>query len=328
MKYKDYYQALGVKRDASDEDIKQAYRKLARKFHPDVSRDPKGEEKFKDVAEAYATLKDPEKRREYDSLGQRRNGEDFAPPPQWQQQYGAGAAAFDDVDLSDLFAAFAGGSRARAHAGPQARSRTGSHRSSQRSAQRGQDYEVVTPVTLEQVYRGSETEVRIDLPETDALGLPHRVPRVFRVMVPAGAADGQRLRLAGKGGAGQHGGKHGDLYIVLALQPHPLYRIDGRDLYFDLPLAPWEAALGAVVHAPTPAGKVELTIAPGTSSGQRLRLARRGLPAADGSAGDLYAVAQIVVPKKLTDGERALYAQMPAVSGFNPRKHFDGAARI
>jgi curved DNA-binding protein len=314
MKYKDYYQALGVSRDVSDGDIKQAYRKLARKFHPDVTRDPQGEEKFKEVAEAYATLKDPEKRREYDRLGQRRNGEEFSPPPDWQSKYGAGATGFDNVDLSDLFAAFTQGP-ARSH-GPR-RTQT-----AHRSQQRGQDYEVVAPVTLEQVYRGSETDIRIDLPAVDRPGQLTDAPRVFRIMIPAGAADGQRLRLAGKGGPGRHGGKPGDLYVVLALQPHPLYRIDGRDLYLDLPLAPWEAALGAVVQAPTPAGKVALTITPGTSSGQRLRLTGRGLPAADGATGDLYAVVQIVVPKKLTDIERTLYAQMPAASGFDPRKHF------
>lgn len=318
MKYKDYYQALGLGRDASDDDIKQAYRKLARKYHPDVSRDPKGEEKFKEIAEAYATLKDPDKRREYDNLGQRRNGEDFSPPPHWQHQYGGPASPFDDMDLSDLFAAFSGG-RSREHG--QFRGRGAAHR----GAQRGQDYEVAAPVTLEQLYRSNEIDVRVDLPDADEHGLPRHEPRLFRVRIPPGATDGQRLRLAGKGGPGRHGGKRGDLYVVLAVQPHPLFRIDGRDLYLDLPLAPWEAALGAVVQAPTPGGKVELTIAPGTSSGQRLRLARRGLPTADGGHGDLYVVAQIVVPKKLSEGERLLYAQMPAASGFNPRRHFSTA---
>ena len=323
MKYKDYYQALGVNRGASDEDLKQAYRKLARKYHPDVSHDPKGEEKFKEIAEAYATLRDPAKRSEYDRLGVRRHGEDFAPPPHWphQQQYQHrnDSGAYDDIDLSDLFAAFTG-RRGRGHGHGHGPGRA--HASVHRAAQRGQDYEVIAPVTLEQIYRGAETDVRIDLPAVDLHGMPNHVPRVYRIMVPPGAANGQRLRLAGKGGPGRHGGKPGDVYVVLALQPHHLYRLEGRDLYLDLPLAPWEAALGAGVQAPTPAGQVDLTIAPGTSSGQRLRLARRGLPGADGSSGDLYAVAQIVVPKKLTDAERALYAQMPAVSVFNPRKHF------
>lgn len=324
MKYKDYYQALGVGRNASEEELRQAYRKLARKFHPDVSRDPKGEEKFKEVAEAYATLKDPARRSEYDRLGLRRHDEDIVPPPHrpqqhqhnHQHQHHHDMGSLDDLDLSDLFFAFTG-RRGRSHGPGRAHA----------SAQRGQDYEIIAPVTLEQVYRGDETDVRIDLPAVDAQGQPNHVPRIFRIMIPTGAAHGQRLRMAGKGGPGRHGGKPGDVYVVLALQAHPLYRLDGRDLYLDLPLAPWEAALGAVVQAPTPAGKVELTIAPGTSSGQRLRLARRGLPAADGSSGDLYAVAQIVVPKKLTEAERALYAQMPAASGFNPRKHFDTAVR-
>jgi curved DNA-binding protein len=312
MKYKDYYKALGLERTASTEDVKKAYRKLAHQYHPDVSKDPQGEEKFKEIAEAYATLKNPEKREEYDNLGKHPAGESFTPPPQWQQQYGAGAAAFDDVDLSDLLNAFrSGGRQGRAHANP---------------ARPGEDYTVTVPVSLENIHHGGATDVALELPEYDAHGLPHRVPRTFRVTIPKGAAQGQRLRLAGKGGPGIHGGKPGDLYIVLAIAPHPLYRVSGRDLYLDLALAPWEAVLGAAVEIPTLDGNVELDIKPGTCGGQHLRLTRRGLRASDGSVGNLYAVVQIAVPATVGKQERELYAQLAAASDFAPRAHFKKGA--
>ncbi len=315
MKFKDYYEALGVARDASDADIKKAYRKLAHKYHPDVSKDPDGEEKFKSVAEAYATLKDPEKRAAYDQLGRHRAGEDFVPPRDWQQHYahqpfgngGAGGAHFEDIDLSDLFAAFAshdGGGRARPRA---------------RAARPGQDFEVSAPVTLEQIHAGAEIDIELSLPETGADGMPHRVAKTFRVKIPKGAEDGQRLRLAGKGGAGTKGGGNGDLYIVLALQPHPLYRLTGRDLYLDLPLAPWEAVLGASVEVPTLAGIVEMNIPAGTSAGRKLRLARRGLPSAKGEPGDLYAIVRIEVPASPSARERELYGELQKASSFEPR---------
>lgn len=308
MKFKDYYQALGVERSATQAQIKQAYRKLAHQFHPDISKDPEGEKKFKEVGEAYATLKDPEKRAAYDNLGKHPAGEKFRPPPDWQQQYNTQESGFDDVDLADLFAAFG-------------RTRPGG-RTRQQPPLAGQDFEVAAPVTLEQIYSGADIEVRAELPEYDANGLAHRVPRTFRITVPKGATDGQRLRLAGKGGHGLHGGRSGDLYVALALQPHPLYRISGRDLYIDVPLAPWEAVLGAEVKLPTLGGTVELSIQPGTGAGQKLRLAKRGLASADGSVGALYAVVRIEVPQRVSPDERQLFEQLAAKSTFNPRKHF------
>ena len=307
MKFKDYYQALGVERGASAADIKKAYRKLAHKYHPDVSKDPAAEERFKEIAEAYATLRDDDKRAEYDQLGRRAPGENFQPPPEWQQQFHQSSGmGFDDVDLADLLAAMAAGRHgARAGGGLK---------------KTGQDYEVKAEVTLEQIYARAEIDVSVALPEYDAQGLAHRVPRTFRVRVPQGLQNGQRLRLAGKGGPGSHGGKNGDLYVMLVIRPHPDYRIVGNDLYTDLPLTPWEAVLGGTVQVPTLGGVVELTVPAGTMAARRFRLARRGLPGADGQHGDLYAVVRIEVPKTLDAEERKLFQQLAAHSRFNPRR--------
>jgi curved DNA-binding protein len=320
MKFIDYYKVLGLERSASLTDIKQAYRKLAHQFHPDVSKDPKGEEKFKAIAEAYATLKDPEKRAEYDKLGTHRSGEEFVPPQDWQDQFDPSGAAFSDVDLADLLAAF---TASRKGSGQGAGRAQGSHP----RPRDGEDYEVPVTVTLEQVYAGAETEVSVRLPEYDQHGLPHRVPRTFKVRIPKGAADGQRLRLAGKGGQGSNGGKHGDLYIAITLQPHPWYRVKGRDLYLELPLAPWEAVLGATVQVPTLGGMVELKVAAGTTAARQLRLTKRGLPHAKGEPGDLFAVVQIVVPAAPGAAERQLFAQLAADSTFKPRAHFTQGAQ-
>jgi curved DNA-binding protein len=314
MKFKDYYQTLGVERGASDADIKKAYRKLAHKYHPDISKDPEGEEKFKEIAEAYATLKDPGKRAEYDNLGRHRPGEEFTPPPEWGQQFGGDNQFYDDVDLADILSAFRNaGHGERRHAG--------------QFPMPGQDYEVTAQVTLEQIYHGGEIELRVDLPDYDTNGLLHRVPRTFRINLPKGAADGQRLRLPGKGGQGMNGGKPGDLYVALTLAPHPLFHVDGRDLSIDLPLAPWEAVLGAKVRIPTLGGNVELSIQPGTGAGRKLRLAKRGLPTADGGAGDLFAVVRIEVPAVTTAHERDLFEQLSQSSTFDPRRHFTEATK-
>jgi curved DNA-binding protein len=308
MKFKDYYKTLGLERNATAADVKKAYRKLAHEYHPDVSKDPQGEEKFKQIAEAYATLKDPEKRAEYDRLGTHRPGESFRPPPEWEQQFGGDAHTFDDVDLADILSAFTSGGR-----------RGGAR--SERFQMRGQDYEVTARVPLEQVYRGGEIDVSVELPEVDAHGLLHRALRTFRINVPKGATSGQRLRLTGKGGPGINGGKPGDLYVVLELEPHPIYRVKGRDLQMDLPLAPWEAVLGAKVKLPTLGGTVEMTIPPGTTAGRKLRLPKRGLPAPGGDAGDLFVTVRIEVPKTVSTRERELLEQLAAASSFNPRAH-------
>jgi len=295
MKYKDYYKILGLQRGASEEDIKKAYRKLARKYHPDVSKEPNAKEKFQEVSEAYETLRDKEKRAAYDSLGSFRPGQDFRPPPDWFDRFGAGRHEdLRGVDLSELFESMGIFGRAGRR---------------QRGAYPGEDYEVPVRLTLEEAYHGAERSVQLD-------------GRSFTARIPRGATDGQRLRLRGKGGPGVSGGPAGDLYLQIALDPHPLYRASGHDLEIELPLAPWEAALGAQVEVPTLEGRVTMKVPPGSRAGQKLRLAGKGLPRPGGGAGDLYVVLTIAVPATLTEREKALYEELRQASGFDPRARF------
>jgi curved DNA-binding protein len=315
MKYKDYYAILGVKRDASADDVKKAYRKLAQKHHPDVSKEKGAEEKFKEVAEAYQTLKDPEKRAAYDQLGSGyQPGQEFRPPPGWEQQFGergAGNFSFDDLDLSDLFESLSG----RARRGARARADMPIP---------GADYEVTVHLSLEDAYRGTELDLNLGVPEYDGEGGVRHAQKTIKARIPKGATDGQRLRLRGQGGKGVNGGRDGDIYLNIALHPHPLFRPSGHDLYLDLPLAPWEAALGATVEVPTLDGAVNLKVPPGTAAGRKLRLAKKGMPKPGGGEGDLYAIVQIVNPTVLSDRERELFKQLAEVSRFDPRGHFAG----
>ncbi|HEX6549168.1 MAG TPA: DnaJ C-terminal domain-containing protein [Gammaproteobacteria bacterium] len=302
MKYKDYYDALGVKRDASDAEIKAAYRKLARKFHPDVSKEKDAEAHFKEIAEAYQTLKDKEKRAAYDQLGQQQPGQDFRPPPDWQQRYGDTHFSFEDIDLADLFAGMHGAG----------------HRRSMRVA--GEDYDVPVEITLQQAFHGTDVALNLSIPEFDASGRMRRVPHTVKAHIPKGATTGQRLRVPGKGGKGLNGGRDGDLYLDITLQPHPVFRVSGHDLYMDLPLAPWEAVLGASVEVPTPAGAVRLKVPPGTRAGQQFRLSGKGLPKPHDGAGNLIAMVQIAVPDHASDKEQALYRQLAEAAVFDARK--------
>ena len=329
MKFKDYYETLGVARDASADEIKKAFKKLAHKYHPDISKDPDGEEKFKAVNEAYKTLKDPELRKAYDQLGRHNPGDNFQPPPGWEQYAqgsggmgggfgGAGfdPSAFEGVDLSDLFAQMG---RGRAHAG---RAGAGAHAGGQSFKAPGQDFEVTAHISLDEAAKGTMIALNLDMPEYDAQGRLHRVPQVFKARIPKGATDGQKMRLPGKGGKGFNGGPNGDLYLNIALHPHPLFRADGHDLFLDLPVTPWEAALGAEIDVPTLDGDVRMKIPAGTPAGRKLRLGGRGLPKPKEGQGDLYVIVQVATPTELNDAEKALYQQLAEASTFNPRGHF------
>ena len=300
MKYVDYYAALGIARDANLDQIKKAYRKLARQYHPDVSKAPDAEARFKEAAEAYATLKDPEKRAAYDQLGQQREGADISPPPQWQQKYERGFSEFEDMDLADLLAAMG---RGRAKAGPV----------------RGHDIEDTVHISLLEAHRGTTLHLNLN---------DQGIERTLEVKIPPGMREGQKLRLQGQGGKGQRGGADGDIYLHIAFKAHPLFRVDRQDLYFDLALSPWEAALGAEVTVPTLDGDVLLSVPPGTRSGRKLRLRGRGLahgPGADAHRGDLYALVHIDVPTTLSERERELFQALAKESVFAPREHLQGA---
>ena len=313
MKFKDYYEILGVARTATSDDIKKAYRKLAHQYHPDISKDPAGEAKFKEVGEAYATLKDKEKRSAYDDLGRHSAGEDFRPPPNWagkQASQGGQAFSFDDIDLADLFASFSKGQR---HTQQQA----------QQQPMPGQDFELATQISLEDAFHGTTLDLSFSVPEYDTQGQLKRVPHTFKVRIPKGLTNGQKMLLRGKGGKGFHGGKDGNLYLNISFMPHQLFRALDHDLYIDVPLTPWEAALGATVKVPTMDGAVNLKVPAGVKSGQKMRISKRGLPKHNQEHGDLFAVTQIAVPTNLSDKERELFHALAGASTFNPRENFD-----
>jgi curved DNA-binding protein len=307
VEFKDYYKVMGVARDATEAQIKQAYRKLARKYHPDVSKEKDAEARFKEVGEAYEVLKNPEKRAAYDQLGRNyKAGQDFRPPPNWDSGFefsGAGAGQ-GDSSYSDFFDSLFG---AQARSGRGARSGFPDH---------GEDHHAKVVLDLEASLNGGSRTFTLRMPEIDAEGRLASKERTLNVQVPKGILAGQQIRLAGQGSPSGNG-KPGDLYIEVEFQPHPLYRVDGRDLSLELPVAPWEAALGATVKTPTPSGMVDLKIPPGSHAGSKLRLRGRGIPASP--PGDLYMVLQIALPPVNDDKARAAYAALAAALPFNPR---------
>jgi len=308
MEFKDYYKALGVARDAPLDEIKRAYRKLARQYHPDLNKDSGAEARFKEIGEAYEALKDPEKRAAYDSLGQGFNaGQEFRPPPGWDAGYehaGAGSQ-FDAPDFSEFFESLFGRGHRQAAGG------RGTFQA------RGEDHHAKVQIELEDAYQGATRTLSLRAAELGEDGRPRLRERSLNVQIPKGVRPGQHIRLNGQGGPGFGGGPAGDLYLEVEFNAHPLYRVEDRDVYFDLPVAPWEAALGAKVKAPTPAGPVTLTIAAGSQAGAKLRLKGRGLPGSP--PGDLYAVLQIALPPATSEEARKLYQEMAEKLAFNPR---------
>jgi len=312
MEYKDYYKIMGLSRSATQDEIKRAYRKLARKYHPDVSKEKDAEAKFKELGEAYEVLQDPEKRAAYDRLGANwKAGEDFRPPPKWDEGFefkgggftgGGGAGVFSDF-FEQLFGR--GGFRT-------------SEQGTRGFQERGQDAHAKIYIDLEDSIRGTTRNITLSAPEMDAQGRVQVKQRSLNIKIPKGIKPGQHIRLSGQGDPGSGGGKAGDLLLEIAFNPHRLYRISDADIYLDLPVTPWEAALGAKIKVPTPDGSVDLKIPSNSHQGSKLRLKGRGLPAK--TPGDFFVVLQIALPSANTDRAKAVYQQMQQELNFNPRQ--------
>jgi curved DNA-binding protein len=314
MEFKDYYTRLGLEKSATQDDIKRAYRKLARKFHPDVSKEADAEAQFKDVAEAYEVLKDPERRAAYDSVGTQHGGQqEFRPPPGWNSGFEFSDSGDEGSarDHSDFFEALFGrgaagmrGARAPEHAG-------------------GTDHHAKVQIELMDSYRGARRSLSLQVPVRDAQGNLTLQSRQLEVNIPKGVRDGQHLRLKGMGGPGHGVGPAGDLYLEIHFAPHKLFRVEGRDIYMDLPVAPWEAALGASITVPAPDGAVQLAVPSGSRPGRSLRLKGKGLPGSP--PGDLYAVLSIALPTATDDAAKAAYQAMAkSFESFNPRPEMGG----
>jgi curved DNA-binding protein len=302
VEYKDYYKVMGVARDASADDIKQAYRRLARKYHPDVSKEKDAVARFKEIGEAYEVLRDPEKRAAYDSLGSRPAGEDFRPPPGWEFESGIGAGA--DAH-SDFFENLFGDLRSR-----------GGFRA------RGFDASAEVELTLEEAFRGTERRLSVQRIRADDRGRPQPYTQQVTVRIPPGAADGQQIRVPAQGQAGAGGGPPGDLFLQVRLLPHRFFRTDGKDVWLDLPVTPWEAALGETVRVPTLAGRVDLKLPKGSQTDRQLRLKGRGLPG--NPPGDQFVVLKIMAPPATTPAEEKLYREMAEAMRMNPRSALEG----
>ncbi|HTN93553.1 MAG TPA: DnaJ C-terminal domain-containing protein [Gallionella sp.] len=308
MEFKDYYKIMGVARDATQDEIKHTYRKLARKYHPDVSKEADAEARFKELGEAYEVLKDAEKRAAYDQLGANwKGGQEFRPPPDWNAGFefsGGGSSAGGAADYSDFFASLFG--RDFRDGGGGASFRT-----------TGEDHHAKVLIDLEDAYQGATRTITLRVPTVDAQGHVVTRDRILNVTIPKGIREGQHIRLSGQGSPGAGEGKAGDLYLEIEFRPHPLYRVDGRDLHLDLPVAPWEAALGATVKVPTPGGIVELKIPEGSVSGRKMRLKGRGMPG--NPPGDCYVILSIALPPADTEAAKDIYRKMEQELNFNPR---------
>jgi curved DNA-binding protein len=322
MEYKDYYKILGVERGADQENIKRSYRKLARKYHPDVSKEPDAEAHFKELNEAYEVLKDPEKRAAYDQLGSNwRAGQDFRPPPGWDQGFEFHGSGFEShrgdyarggsAEFSDFFETLFGRGGFSQGFGQDFDGRNA------RGARRGDNAHAKILIDLEDSYTGAARTITLKHTELGPDGRPHLRERNIQVKIPKGIAPGQHIRLTGQGETGSGGADAGDLYLEVEFKPHSLYHVDGRTIYLDLPVAPWEAALGATVRAPTPTGVVDLKIPAGSRAGSKLRLKGRGLPAKE--QGDLFVVLQIALPPADSEAAKNAYRQMQNVFHFEPR---------
>ena len=311
MEFKDYYEVLGVERAASDEEIKKAFRRLARKHHPDISKAADASARMQELNEAYEVLRDTEKRAAYDSVGQgAKSGQPFEPPPGWDSgfEFSGGADDFgNSAEHSAFFDALFGAARRSAERGG----------AQTRQARRGQDHHAKIVVPLEDSFHGATRLITLHSPGLDASGRMGLQERTLEVAIPKGIRAGQQIRLAGQGSVGLGEGPPGDLYLEIEFAANAHWRVDGRDLYYTLPVAPWEAALGAAVNVPTPDGTVEMNVPAGSQTGRKLRLRGRGIPGSP--PGDFYVLLQLVLPPAADDKARAAYRQMAVDLPFDPR---------
>ncbi len=309
MEFKDYYKILGVESSASEDEIRRAYRKLARKYHPDVSKEADAEARMRDVNEAYDVLRDQEKRTAYDNLAKGVSPDGgFQPPPGWDQgfEFHHGPGDQEDGRFSDFFSSLFGGQQRR-------RAHTENFRA------RGEDQHAAIEVDIDDALHGATREISLRSMQPDEHGQPQLRSRTLSVKIPAGVREGQFIRLAGQGLPGYGGGEPGDLFLEIRFKPHGRYRAEGRDLYMELPIAPWEAALGATVKVPTPGGTLEVSVPAGSKNGRKLRLRGRGIPGEP--AGDLYLVLELVLPPADTDAARQAYEAFAEKMSFNPRRN-------
>ena len=325
MKFRDYYETLGIARGATEAEIKTAYRKLARKYHPDVNKEKDAEDRFKEIGEAYSVLKDTEKRAAYDQMGSNwKQGQDFSPPPNWNAGFefaddpNAGFGGYGgsyDGDQSEFFESLFGRGRHR-QGGRSSNARQGMHF-------KGQDHHAKILIDLADAYNGAKRTISLHMPTQDPEGHVMTQERKLDVNIPKGIKAGQNLRLSGQGGPGMGDGGAGDLYLEIDFHPSPLYKVDGKDVYLDLPMAPWEAALGTSLNIPTPAGStLELTIPPNTKSGRKMRLKGKGIPSKE--PGDFYVVPNIVLPEAQSAAQKAAYQELEKAFDFKPRSHLKG----
>lgn len=308
MEFRDYYQILGVAKTATTEEVKKAYRRLARKYHPDVSKEPEAEKHMKEVNEANAVLSDPEKRAAYDQLGSRyRAGQEFQPPPDWDAGFefsGPGPSPADDADFSDFFANLFGHTGRARHGADDFR-------------MRGQDRHAKILIDLADTYHGATRTITLHVPQADEHGRVGVRAHTLHVRIPKGVKEGQHIRLSGQGSPGLGGSPAGDLFLEVQFAPDARYRIEGRDVFQTIPVTPWEAALGASIEAPTPSGPVQVKVPGGSQSGRKLRLKGRGIPGTP--PGDLYLVLDVVLPPADSDKAREIYATMARELDFDPR---------
>jgi curved DNA-binding protein len=320
MDYKDYYKTLNISRDASQEEVKRAYRKMARKYHPDVNKDVDAEKKFKEISEAYEVLKDVEKRKAYDTFGSDwRADQEFRPPPNWKSRYrrtSTGSEGASTEQFSDFFESLFGGGRSPF--GAEDFSSFGREHHA-----RGDDLHAKVSITLEDSYHGAKRTITLNRTTDDGKGHLTIQPQSLQVTIPKGIIEGQQIRLEGQGNVGYGRGAHGNLFLEIVFEPHPLFTVSKRDVFLVLPVTPWEAVLGATIGVPTLGGKVDLKLPPNSQTGRKLRLKNRGL-SSKAQAGHQYVTLAVYTPPAETDEQRKVYEKMAKIMPYNPRSGFGG----